>query len=105
MQDMWVDLLNGRLFLRTDRSLPWLEGLMETRIALIPQRGIAEPAGVIFRYICDPLPYINDRTSSTRHPFCFTEKSGRIHPLHFILKETISSDSSPHMQTRCEELF
>ena len=61
IEHLWPDLLEGRLFLFSEKSEEFTEYLMETKLTFVEQKDK-------LRYICDPRAEINERTSSRRHP-------------------------------------
>ena len=61
LEHLWLDVLEGRLFIFTTISEPHTEELMGTRLSLVEQKDKS-------RYICDPRLAINEGTDSKRHP-------------------------------------
>ena len=67
-EDMWEDLMKGRLMLYTKRREHLVAPLMESRMAFVTQKDVAKPEGVKVRYISDPMIEINERIDPKTHP-------------------------------------
>ena len=66
--ELWEDVLKGRLFVFTNRPEQFTGNLMESKLAYVTQKDVANPDNVKTRYISDPRSEVNERIDNDRHP-------------------------------------
>ena len=67
-EDMWGDLVKGRVMSFSKRCEHLVGPLMESRLAFATQKDVAKDSGVKVRYIFDPRVEINERIDPATHP-------------------------------------
>ena len=76
--DMWEDLVKGRVMLFTKVCEHRVGPLMESRLAFATQKDVTKEAGVKVRYISDPRVEINERIEPKHHPRVRAPKHGNV---------------------------
>lgn len=69
-EEMWGDVLKGRLSIFTELSEPYAVNLMGSKLAYVFQRDVVNPDKVKRRYISDPINEVNGRIDNDRNPQC-----------------------------------
>ena len=77
-QDLWGDVVKGRILLFTHACEHTLGPLMESRLAFVTQKDITKPEGQKVRYISDPRVEINERCEPKLHPRVRVPQHGHV---------------------------
>ena len=75
---LWEDVLEGRMFSITVDSDPYMGNLMESKLAAVVQKDVANPLKNKVRYISDPMLEVNERMCKFRHPKCVVPRHANV---------------------------